>query len=168
MSEQQVTSDAGWLSSRVGSIAGALRAASPGELAALRRMGPDGPTAPAFWRLFATTIDPDDRANDDATMAWATIVSAMADAPTLDERTQAGQAMAQAGLSEARFVRLLEAEGSALLDEFRQVARYLAAKGRGLAWTDMAALLLVKDREARRKIRGRLARFFFRQRKEEA
>ena len=119
----------------------------PGALAEIRRMTTSSPP-PAFWRLYLSVVPsslresktaPDDRRD----LAWARLIRAMAESPRAAPGPTPGfgAALARTGYSEARFVRLLRAEGDDLGRELRVAARWLAGKGARADWWLPAQLL---------------------------
>ena len=103
-----------------------------GSLAALRRLRPKIPDGAAFWWLvaeYAPSAFEDDRASE----ALATVVQGMAIAHPfhrpLSGRGRVGEALAEAGVSEARLLRLLRLSRSELPEELRRLARLMGAKG---------------------------------------
>ncbi len=74
-----------------------------------------------------------------------------------------GASLAMAGMSEARFVRLMRATNERLEDEIIMAARFLVSKGQSLN-PEYAALLLLSDNEFSQMfsdIRHRIARDFY-------
>jgi len=142
-----------------------------GPLASLRRAGPDHVmTQSSFYRLLVHI--PEDLAKSVADLLrWASVVHVMAlgakpgSAPS---RVPAGAAFAEAGLSEARFSRLLASRGEAFRAQMILVARYMRAKDAQFSCLDVGELLLVEDRNevwnADRAdiLRFRLARDYYR------
>ena len=51
-----------------------------------------------------------------------------------------GRALAQADLSEARFLRLLKADGPVFEDLVRRLTRFLAVKAEPVDWVELAQL----------------------------
>jgi len=70
-------------------------------------------------------------------------------------------ALATAGFSELRFVRLLQADGEQLLDELPSLARFLAAKEIPADWGAAARLILSAGRSDEESARRRLAREYY-------
>lgn len=146
------------------------RQLSPGEVASLRRLRPEDPSTPAFWRLVATTLEPagalpegDGPARDTAERRWAVIIRALVQLRGLHAPGRPlGQSMAEAGVSELRFVRLLQARDEALEDAALATARYLAAKAIPTDAADLAWLLTSQHGEVAESIRRRIARNYFR------
>lgn len=133
-------------------LAGTLRRGglTAGDAAGLRRMDPRRLDAPGFWKLAGMYLDDtlpgDAAARHRAETAWAAVAVALAHLGELQSAdVRLGWALASAGLSEQRFVRLLRADEERLLDELPQIARFLAAKN---CRADLvgAALLLVGPR----------------------
>lgn len=138
---------------------------SNGERAELRRMDPRRIDAPAFWKLAARFFDellaPTAAAREQQETAWAAVVVGLA----FLERgavvgARAGHALREAGLSEARFVRLLRADKDGLIDELPALARFMEAKGVPIDWADVARVLLLGDYAAEQQ-RRTLARDYY-------
>lgn len=140
---------------------------STGDVAELRRLSPRDLTAPAFWRLAATHLIPNEllaARSEQQEHAWAAILSGMAQMKGLHRADRSpGQALRDAGLSELRFTRLLRSRDDALLDHLRGVARYLASKAEAVNWTDLAALPLYQEGPFSERLRRRIARDFYTQ-----
>lgn len=154
------------LSSLVGRLAHAIdRELSPGDVAALRRFDADDPGGPAFWKLAATVL-PDAVGEgpgaEELERRWAAIACGMA--LTSGQHAPgraAGEALADAGFAELRFVRLLRAHGDPLLHALRTTARFLASKAIPLDWRDLAALVLSDGRSDEERVRRRIARSYY-------
>lgn len=162
-------SDERTLSSRVNALARAIAAASPGDVAALRRLAPEDPASPAFWRLAAAYLDDalpsGGEAREEAERSWAAVMCGMALTAGLHAlRCRAGAALAEAGFSELRFERLLRASGPQLFREVRAAAAFLASKAAEFDWTDLAALVLSDGGPSAERTRRSLARSFYQQR----
>jgi CRISPR system Cascade subunit CasB len=162
-------SDERTLSIRVNALARAIASGSPGDVAALRRLTPEDPAAPAFWRLAAAYLDgalpAGGEAREDAERSWAAVLCGMALTAGLHvPRRRAGAALAQAGYSDLRFERLLRASGPQLFREVRAAAAFLASKAVELDWTDLAALVLSDGGPSAERTRRALARSFYQQR----
>lgn len=118
-----------------------------GALAELRRMDPGGPVLPpAFWRLrFQHLPEALCRDAPEPERAWAVILHGMAQFPPPCHRpgreNHIGAALQETGYSEARFIRLLRAEGPGLAHECRIACRWLAVKGRAIDWEQCARFL---------------------------
>ena len=154
------------LSSIIGSLA-VRRGLSPGDVAALRRLEPGGPAHPAFWKVCAGWLDgslpPEGPARTEAERRWAAIVAGMAITVGLhDPRRHAGAALAEAGYSELRFVRLLRARGEGLAAAVRSASRFLASKAVSFDWRDLAQLVLSEARADEEEARRHLARSYYR------
>ncbi len=163
----------------IGKLSTAMHPLGTGDLAELRRMAPDGPGCPAFWRL-AGECGFIEEAN--RTDTWMRIVKIMAILTPKGERTSASpvhdskqrlgavlcdggdpawNAEAQPLLSETRLMRLL-AEPQRRAETLERVARMLAANrksGGGFDCTTIAALLLVPDSKT---IPREIARAYYR------
>lgn len=130
-------------------IAAALAAADPGEKAEARRMGPAG--SGLFWRQVARLGIPPRQEGDWLlfTRLVALITPASRDTSVHDPDRPLGAALAVAGLSEARFARLLAARGSSRNDALERAIRMLARKAAVLDVTDLARAILWPDDTSR-------------------
>lgn len=151
----------------VGKVAHAIEnTLSAGDLAELRRISPDQPFTPALWKLLLAFVpDPwtagDDR--DEKEGQWAALFMGLSIAAGLHEpRTPLGQALAEAGWSELRFVRLMRDRGPSLVDRVRRLAHYLASKSQHGDWADVAQLLLNQQGEWAERHRRRVSRSYYR------
>jgi CRISPR system Cascade subunit CasB len=157
------------LAAVIGRIAAAVqRELSAGDVAALRRLTPEDPGVPAFWKVAAAHLEgalpAGGEARDEAERRWATVLSGMALTSGLHARgRRAGAALADAGYSELRFERLLRAKGDALLHEVRTAARFVASKAAALDWTELATLVLGAGGDSDDGIRRSLARSYYAQ-----
>lgn len=123
-----------------------------GELAQLRRNDPATVAGqPAFHRLMA---ERDRTIGESEALRWATLVHAMAITAAHGSALRSGEALAAAGLSEARFTRLMAARGEAFPDQLVLAARLVASKQIPIHWGDLADLLMAD--EAEEEIAGRL------------
>ncbi len=126
-----------------------------GMLAELRRIA-DDQLPPAFWRLYLNDSvipqswrAPNGYPSSDVDMAWATVIRAMVEMTPNPHSFEVrfGKALGESGYSEARFVRLVRAEGSSLRRELRVAAAWLAGKGVLRAdWRYPASLVLGSTR----------------------
>ena len=154
--------------SLVSSVAALLQrspALSTGDIAALRRMNPRTPVA-AFFKIEGILLDEhlpaDGAARFEAETRWAAIVLGLAHLGDLHGyQHRLGMALATAGFSELRFVRLLQADGEQLLDELPSLARFLAAKEIPADWGAAARLILSAGRSDEESARRRLAREYY-------
>jgi CRISPR type I-E-associated protein CasB/Cse2 len=118
----------------------------PGDLAQLRRLSPDRPDGRAFWQLVARYAP---AAFDDERLARALAIClrgmAIMREFLLGSPRRLGAALAEAGVSEQRVLRLLRADADRLDEELRQLARLLASKGEPgrFDWAD--AFMLVQS-----------------------
>lgn len=136
---------------------------STGDLAQLRRIDPDEPYTPALWRILLEYVPDDDKLSGERERRWAILLMAMATCAGLhDPSTDFGTALAEAGWSELRFVRLLEARGDSLDKQLRRLAQYLASKDQPANWADAAWLLFVQEGEHAADTRQRIARSYYR------
>jgi CRISPR system Cascade subunit CasB len=156
------------VASLVQRLAGLLQrspALTRGDLADLRRMDPRRPAA-AFFKLEGLVLDevlPGDAARrGDLEARWAAVVLGLAQLGDLHApQARLGVALAEAGFSELRFARLLQADDERLLDELPALARFLAAKGVPADWSAAARLALSAGRRDEDEIRRHLARDYY-------
>jgi CRISPR system Cascade subunit CasB len=138
-----------------------------GPLAELRRMDPSDPSGGAFWGVLFDLVEPAHNlelppGRDEQERRWAVILRAMA---TLEHRAGAplGDALAESGFSELRFVRLLRSRGPELADAVRQMVAFLASKGAHVDHADTARLVLFQDEPRDEEVRRDLARRYYAQ-----
>ncbi len=139
------------LGKTVASVAAAMLRLSPGEIARLRRMDPDGPGVLEFWRLATLSGI---HANS-AGMQFVRILAVLAPKGDAGQRppfhnfnSSLGRALHAAGFSEARLARFLALPFEARGDALESMARLLVAKGLppgGLNCAEIAHLLFSKD-----------------------
>jgi len=136
-----------------------------GDRADLRRLKPEEPSSPAFWRVLLNHVPGEFYRDEEAERRWAVIIQAMAlMAPEIHApgrglgRVLAGQ---DRGTMEPRLIRLLRSEGTRLEDQVRLMARMLANMAEPVDWTDLARLVLSRGSETRKKIVREIARDFF-------
>jgi CRISPR system Cascade subunit CasB len=159
--------DPGTVARAINELAWALANELPaGEVAELRRAKPADPACGAFYKIVALHLDPllpvAGAARDEAERRWGAILSGMALMQDLHRPgRRLGHALAAAGFSELRFVRLLRAHDDALGDAVRLTARFLAAKGEPVDWVDLAWLVLSDGSEAAEGVRRHAARDFY-------
>jgi CRISPR system Cascade subunit CasB len=153
------------LSQTIGKLAGILASDDfpTGERAALKRMNP-GLTPPLAFYRFAFHHLPEHWEHRQT--EWVTLVAGIALMHPSPHQSDlpAGQVLAKAGYAESRLERLLAAEDETLETLLLRAARFLAAKGAPLNWTDFARLLLAgRDSGQREAARLRIARDFYRE-----
>lgn len=137
---------------------------STGDLAELRRVDPSSPFTPALWKILLNFVADHDKLSPEQERRWAMLLMAMGTCAGLhDSNTPFGKALAQAGWSELRFVRLMEARGDSLTKEVRRLAQYLASKNQSADWSDAAWLLFVQDGDKAEDIRQNIARDYYKQ-----
>lgn len=151
----------------VGSAARLLEsdALSTGDRAELRRISPDAPFTPALWQTLHRLGQheaPGWIGQSRWERRWATLLMGMAFCTGFhDYGTPLGRALARAGWSELRFVRLLRADGETLEAHLRRVAQYLASKNQPANWADVANLLFYQSGETAEDIRLSIARSYY-------
>jgi CRISPR system Cascade subunit CasB len=118
-----------------------MEAERRGDLAELRRLDPDQPSAPAFFRIVARVAP---EAGVETMRRYAHFLRVLALKPEALSDDRLGATMAGAGLSESRVQRLLTARGETMRDQLRLIARRLANSG-NLPWRGFADLLLTMD-----------------------
>ena len=137
-----------------------------GDRAALRRIDLDTPVTPTLWKvLFALDQGdaPDWISEPKWEQRWATLLMGMAHCAGLhDYDVPLGQALAEAGWAETRFVRLMEADDETLPVLLRRMAQYLASKQQPANWDDVRKLLFYQSGDTAEDIRLSIARPYYR------
>jgi CRISPR system Cascade subunit CasB len=137
---------------------------SKGDLAELRRIDPKEPFTPALWKILLEYVSDHEEILPERERRWAILLMAMATCAGLHSyETSFGKALAQAGWSELRFVRLMEARGDNLVKEIRRLAQYMASKNQQADWSDAAWLLFVQDGDKVGDVRQNIARDYYKQ-----
>jgi len=157
------------LGSTVGSLASMMEGdptLSTGDMAELRRVQPEEPYTPALWKLmedFDLHGRPRWLDREQRETRWAALMMGMAmNAGLHDYDTPLGEALAKAGWSELRFVRLLRATDTRLIEEIRRMAQYLGSKDQPTDWTDVGRLLFSQEGDAADSYRRSVARPYYR------
>lgn len=132
------------------------------DLAALRRLNTEAPSAPVFWQMMARYVP---GASDDMVCRWALILQGMA---LMAPHHRAGdpsigRALRNADFKEARLARFLNARGRQFRAAVPRLARQLAAKGQPIDWRTLGVLILTEGRNERRaeQIRMAIARDYY-------
>lgn len=137
-----------------------------GNLAELRRMNPDEPDAPAFWKLAAKRRLTDNPALEGK---WALVMHGIAlMMPNAHADTKVGRALFEGGdsgrrnafYSNLRLNRLLQARGSTLRTLLSQLFRMLSSAGQPLDWREMASFIL-SEGDAAEEARKEVAREYY-------
>ena len=133
-----------------------------GALASLRRGGPRAVVdQPTFHRLIAEVDEgAEENKTFDSAIRWGTIIHAAAlgaRVTKVGDFPSSGKILAEAGLSEARFAKLLATTGDAFRDQIAIVARYLAAKQQPFIGTDLCELVIREGRWEQREDELRFA-----------
>lgn len=157
------------IASMIGAIASDIaHVMPPGDVASLKRLRPWDPGNAAFWRLLALHVSPRGVSNafgatrNEAERCLAVLFSAMAHLKGQHSPKSAlGRVLAEQDLSEARFLKLLRAEGPALLDNVRLVARFLATKAVPVDQTGLALLIASDGKEWAEDVRRKIARDYY-------
>jgi CRISPR system Cascade subunit CasB len=130
-----------------------------GDLAELRRLDPERPSSPAYFRI-VTKVAPD--SPPPAMRRFGQLLQILALKPEALIPWSLGKTMAEAGISESRVQRLLSARGSTFDEQVRLIARRLANFGR-LPYREIGRLLLAREEsEEIEEIRLRIARDYWR------
>jgi CRISPR type I-E-associated protein CasB/Cse2 len=142
------------------------RALSPGDVAALRRLDAEDPSAPAFFKAAAQLLEgvlaDRDPARSQDERRWAAILSALAVAKGLHRPGRPlGAALAAGGFAELRLTRLLRARGDQVFPAVRGAAQFLAAKAEPFDALHLALLVLSEGRADEEKVRRDVARSFY-------
>jgi len=138
---------------------------SRGDLAELRRISPDEPFTPALWRLLLS-FDLDESpywiSQDQWERRWATLMMGMAHCTGLhDYDIPFGEALAETGWSELRFVQLMRAKEETLEKHLRRLARFLSSKHQSANWTDVARLLFFQSGDPAENVRLSISRDYY-------
>jgi len=136
-----------------------------GDLAALRRMKPDTPSTPAFWRILTAKVPQSYRQSEDAERRWALIIQGMALMVPhhMASDPSIGRALSAIRLTELRLAKLLNARGAQFRAQIPRLARYLAAKGQPVDWRPLGELILTENRNETwaENVRMTIARDYF-------
>lgn len=135
-------------------------AIATGDLVALRRH-PTGSAPLAFWRVLSGWVE--DPGEHERVTAWRTALFVLA---SLSERHEPqrrlGAVLAEEGLSELRFERLLRSEGDALAASMRAVVHLLRSRRAAVDALALARLALVPpDAPTGEDLRRSIARQYF-------
>lgn len=136
-----------------------------GDRAALRRIDPDTPVTPTLWKVLFDLKQDESKGMPQTKweQRWATLLMGMAHCAGLhDYDVPLGQALAEAGWAEPRFVRLLEADDETLPVLLRRMAQYLASKQQPANWDDVRRLLFYQSGDTAEDIRLSIARPYYR------
>lgn len=135
----------------VSRLAGEMMKLDPGALARLRRMDVDGPGELEFWKL-ATAFD---LRGDEAGLRFIRILALLAPKGEIAHRVlfhnfkrPLGQALANAGLSEARLARFIALPFERREEALESLARFLVSAGEtanGVDCADIGRLLFFDD-----------------------
>lgn len=155
-----------WLVAR---LAGVIeKEMGAGDVAVLRRLRPEDPASPVFWKVMASyvrenwSLPVNGPSLDDAERRWACLLSALARTKGLHTHTIGyGKGLAEADYSELRFVRLLHAEGKALFKEIELAAEFLNSKAQRANWAQVAEILFTGDEEKTESLRRRISRDYY-------
>ena len=158
------------LGAAVGRAAGMLhpenRKLSSGERAELRRANLKSPVTPTLWKVLIELEQHESPPKVPARTwerRWAALLVGMSYCAGLhDYDVSLGQALATAGWSEGRFVRLMEADEEALPYLIRRVAQYMASKAQRANWDHVRQLLFSVSSSHREDVRLDISRDYYR------
>jgi hypothetical protein len=149
---------AGWLGTVVHRL-------GTGDVAELRRLDPDDPSAAVFWRLVAAMPDDGNGApwQAERERRFAVILRTFAELRDVHRSgRRLGAVLAEAGLDERRLLQLLRSRRTALAHAIRTTCHFLASKGATADAMGLARLVLSEDEPWEDDERRRLARDYFR------
>ncbi len=133
----------------------------PGGVADLRRLDPDRPSSPTFWRLVAPIDHAGDRQENER--RWAVVLRTLAQLRGLHHPgAYVGRKLAQSEIHERRLLRLLRARGESLAHELRTIGHLLAAKSVRLDVAGLAMLVFSDGKSWGEDVRRCVARDFYR------
>ena len=135
-----------------------------GDVAELRRLDPEHPSAPTFWRLVATMPDcgSDSPWQAERERQFAVILRTFAELKGLHRGgRRLGTALAEAGLDERRLLQLLRSRRTALAHSIRTTCHFLVSKGAMADAMGIARLVLSDDAPWEEDERRKLARDYF-------
>lgn len=141
---------------------------STGDIAELKRLNPENPGSPAFWKLIVGCIGDEgvhlagEKNRDEAERRWAVVLSAMAHMKHLHiHGRKLGEALAEAGYSELRLNRLLRASGDTLRNLTRGMTLFLVSKGQSFDLLDLARLIFSDNNSWSESFRRQIARSYY-------
>jgi CRISPR system Cascade subunit CasB len=145
------------LASVTNRLVGYLGTLGAGELADLRRLDPDRPSAPAYWRIAGQ-----EHISEHDETSWALAISLLAQLHEQHTpKKQLGAALAESGVNPARVTQLLRAHDGNLEDVLRRIVHQLHQKRQPTDLTDIVWLVLSDRRSDEERARRRVARSFF-------
>ena len=144
-------------------LSAALRTADRGEVASLRRLSPEHPDSPAFWRYVVNLISPEWPLTVQEESCWAAIISSMARMLPFPHQKgrSVGKVLAEQGFAEQRLLKLLRIEGPGLWTALRRLSIFLASRGASIDWVTLSRLILVRDEARSEEIRRSIARDYY-------
>lgn len=150
------------LAARVGALAQLVQRPDfpSADRVAFKRWAPGQPPPLGFYRLFLRTT-PDELPAPAQTEAWMLLAWGLCNGIAHRPERALGQALAECGYAEARLERLLAADLDLLPELTAAALRFLAAKGEGCDFVQLARLLLAREAEAREAIHRRIASAYF-------
>lgn len=136
-----------------------------GERAELRRSSLDQPVTPTLWKvLFEVEESTPSQGMTEAMWErrWASLLVGMSYCAGLhSNKVPLGEALAESGWSEVRFVRLMEAKSGVLPTLVRRMSQYLASKHQSADWYDVHKLLCGEYNSSGEDIRLDISRAYF-------
>ncbi len=136
---------------------------SAGDLAQLRRLDPDHPNRPAFWRLLIDKVPEELRRGEAAETRWAMLMAAMALMAPMHHQhgTHPAAVLAAEHFSEPRVEQFLRANPEHLWPVLRRMSHFLASRGKAVDWGLFAELILAASEESADRARHKFARVFY-------
>lgn len=147
------------IASRIGNLR-----TTTGARASLRRGTRHDVARQAAFHALLMDI-PDEHISYDLLERWAAVVQCAAiTGGSVDRGESDGKLLARAGLSEARFARLLASHGDGLFDQMLMVSRFVHSKDFRPGWMQLGELLLTDEISEYRAdaVRLQLARDYYR------
>jgi len=169
MSEDDAANFGQLLGSTVGTVARRMESEglSTGDMAELRRVDPEEPYTPALWKLMIEndlSDTPRWLPEHERERRWAALFMGMAmTAGQHSFEMPLGRALAKAGWSELRFVRLMRQRDDKLIQEIRRMAQFLGSKEQSADWTGVGHLLFSQQGDPAEHRRRSIARDYYRE-----
>lgn len=138
---------------------------APGDVAELRRLDPEHPSAAVFWRLVAAMpeVGSDAPWQAERERRFAVILRTFAELRDVHRGgRRLGAVLAEAGLDERRLLQLLRSRRTALAHAIRTTCHFLVSKGATADAIGFARLVISEDAPWEEDERRQLARDYFR------
>lgn len=141
-----------------------VRRLGAGDLAALRRLDTERPSAPVFWRLVADVAGPGGGypGREERERRYAVVLRTMAELRDVHRSgRRTGRALAEARFEERRLLQLLRARGPALAHAVRTTCHFMVSRGVTIDGMGLVRLVLSEDRPWEERVRRDVARDYF-------